>query len=253
MSSGYARLIPERTIDSLFAAEAIAHVPATLIWSPSNTANSWDHELFHGTDVGIFEAKGVLSDAKRDPLRTWRIPIRLAQLNYFANLTVDVLYLLPVRPERPRTPWLRRCNLGACAGSAHCWCCQSQAWPARRMVGDLPHIARAPLHVRLQPWACHWIWVVPARCLRRHPQLAQSGPGEPTITADDAAIAALPNATRLCHWLSATDLFLARIGERPFGLTSSLELDGFARELEAALQYEVNDAYRTQIQIAGFS
>jgi hypothetical protein len=42
---GLMRLIPERTIDSLFAYEALQALPTALLWSPSNTAGMWDHAL----------------------------------------------------------------------------------------------------------------------------------------------------------------------------------------------------------------
>lgn len=43
------RLVPERTIDSLFAYEALQALPTGLIWSPANTETSTNREWDHHT------------------------------------------------------------------------------------------------------------------------------------------------------------------------------------------------------------
>ncbi|GAA0961360.1 hypothetical protein GCM10009554_77700 [Kribbella koreensis] len=264
MSAGFKRLVPERTIDSLFAAEVVLHLQDALIWSPSQFAGSWDHQIATGSRFAIFEAKAVISDARRDPSQPWVLPVRKMQLQQFAFLRgLNVLYLLPAKPPWPESPWWRAdCQLGDCLGEPHClFCRNSSVWQDRKWSGTKSHIATAPVHVRLQPWFCHWCWVVPARELARIPAIdVRQGQhygkhDEPTIAADDSSLSAIPNAVRLCHWLAAADVTQGL--DSPIGLmTLSEQLSEVglvSREQLSLLEESVAEADETPPIVAAFN
>jgi hypothetical protein len=185
-------LIPERTVDSLLAYELLRAFPTAILWSPTNTARSLDHELDAGGPRAIlFECKGIED--------RWRIPIRAQQLDDYVTRGLGrLLYLLPSKPVDPLIPWLRTCASDPDL-RGHCLACgASRGSDSRRWAGSQPHISTAPTERRLQPWFNHWAWCVPAAQLQLHL-------GRPTrdvrILADDARLAAIPGAQRLCHML----------------------------------------------------
>ncbi|MFD3427257.1 hypothetical protein [Nocardia fluminea] len=201
----HARLIPERTIDSMLAAEIVRHDPYSLIWSPSQRVpNAVDHMVQGQTGrFAAFECKAVISNSTRDPEAPWSAPIDVHQLTRYLRLPVPVVYLFLAKPAIPRAPFRRPCNLGRCTGG-HCLACcrDARAWGAL-----VPHIQGASAMLRLQPWFCHWAWVIPASDLHAMLTTGASGgalrPEEIISTEDDSIfIADRSKATRLCHFLA---------------------------------------------------
>lgn len=185
-------LIPERTVDSLLAYELLRAFPAAILWSPTNTKKSLDHELdAGGVRAILFECKGIED--------RWRIPIRAQQLDdYVTGGLGRILYLLPSKPVDPGAPWLRSCASDPDA-HGHCQACSVyHGSDQRRWAGLRSHIKTAPPERRLQPWFNHWAWCVPATQLQLHLRHPTS---DKRIDADDARLAAIPGAQRLCHML----------------------------------------------------
>lgn len=196
-----ARLVPERTVDSLFAVEVVRHDPYALIWSPTQYAGSFDHAVLgSGGDarLGIFECKAVVSDAARRPRAPWTAPIDLAQLAAHAAAGrggVPVVYVLMGKPESLDRPYRRYCDERGCDGKWCRACCRD-----RRSWGLIaPSVAEAPLLFRYQPWFCHWSWVVTAKELQSH--LGASAAGSHNLPLGDASMRRVPGAKRLCHFL----------------------------------------------------
>ncbi|MEC5169453.1 hypothetical protein RCH11_001926 [Glaciihabitans sp. GrIS 2.15] len=185
-------LVPERTVDSLLAYELLRAFPRAILWSPTNTAGSLDHELDAGGPRAIlFECKGIED--------RWRIPIRAQQLDdYVTGGLGQLLYLLPSKPVDPLIPWLRSCASDPDVHGRCQACAASRGSDNRRWAGSQPPVSGAPPERRLQPWFNHWAWCVPAAQLQLHL-------GRPTrdmrIPAEDASLAAIPGAQRLCHML----------------------------------------------------
>lgn len=193
------RLIPERTVDSLFAAEVALFLPTSLIWSPSNTRGQLDHQVFlPGARVLCLECKGIVSNAARDPARPWKAPIDFAQLTAYLNGPLPIHYLLPAKPGRPDKPWERPCTDPDYNG----WCtsCSNVGLAVRRRwAGTDPLVKDAPIHWRFQPWFAHWCWVVAAHDLAGHLR-TNGGPND--VSCADAALEAIGTVDRLCHFLA---------------------------------------------------
>lgn len=196
--------IPERTIDSLFAAEVVRDDPYSLIWSPTQYAGSPDHELTDASGrVAIFECKGVQPVA--DPLDDdWTALIDVPQLRRHSLQAHPILYLLLAKPPSPHAPASSRtCHHQCCSspGSPQCKRCARDA----RSWGMLEqHVRAAPIRLKLQPWFAHWSWVITADDLQAHLQ-NQGKLGQATFTfkLDDAQIERdLPGSARLCHRFS---------------------------------------------------
>jgi hypothetical protein len=113
-----------------------------------------------------------------------------------------------VKPERPGLPWNRRCTLDSRSnpfplpsllGAGE----PEEARAAAQWAGDAEHVRGVPTQIRLQPWFCHWAWVVAASDLASFLNIPSlhSLSGEMLIDADDADMARLPGATRLSHSL----------------------------------------------------
>ncbi|MFI6212737.1 hypothetical protein ACIBCD_12135 [Nocardia brasiliensis] len=157
-----ARLIPERTVDSLFAAEVLRHDPFAMIWSPSQRARTAvDHAItLPGGRLAVFECKAV--DASSDG-RRWTASVDLDQLQRYVDSGVPVLYLFLVKPRNVKRPDDRQCRIGRCVTAARCLSCCTDT---RSHSAHLRRVMSAPAVLRLQPWFCHWSWVVQARDLR---------------------------------------------------------------------------------------
>lgn len=151
------RLIPERTVDSMFAIEVVEFVSHALIWSPTNTAGQVDHYIYGLRGVAVpFEIKGVITNSNRDPHRPWRSPIDYRQLQRYVHQGLPVLYVIPGRPDPFRSPWIRDCTHDP-DPTGRCLACSNAHQGARRWAGqDRPAIKTAPLEMRAQPWFAHW-------------------------------------------------------------------------------------------------
>lgn len=193
---GYERLIPERTIDSLLAAELIRHDQYALIWSPSQFDDAADHVLYgQHAQFAVFECKAVTSNRRLDPLATWRIQIERRQLSDYAELPYPVMYLFLARPTALERPEYRPCSIGSCSDKACVACCRDgRSW------GSLaPNVQTAPLTLRLQPWFCHWAWVVTASNLLEFLDSSRSSWSTATVNLEDHYLESIPGASRLCH------------------------------------------------------
>jgi hypothetical protein len=190
------RLIPERTIDSLLAAELVRHDPYALIWSPSQFDDAADHVLYgERARFGVLECKAVSSNASLDPTASWKIEIKRTQLNDYAHLPYPVMYLFLAQPVALRSPEYRPCSIGPCAGRTCQACCRDT-----RTWGSLTsHVQSSPLPLRLQPWFCHWAWVITARDLLAYYDRRITSWKVRTVYLDDSFLWSLPGATRLCH------------------------------------------------------
>lgn len=196
------RLVPERTVDSSLAIEIVQHSPTALIWSPTNTKGMWDHEVTLAAGrAAIFERKAVDESATGD----WTAPIDLVQLDNYSSLSWPVLYVLLAEPRSAPKPWIRRgCREGSCGSASDCLACHSSG--ARRMAGYAKHVAGSTIAQRLQPWFCHWAWVIEAHSLQSSVVAAgvslatQKGY---TQSASDKALRSHSGAVRLCHWLDS--------------------------------------------------
>jgi hypothetical protein len=190
-------LVPERTVDSLLAYELLTAFPTAILWSPTNTKGSLDHQLdVGGSRAILFECKGI------EP--NWRIPIRWRQLDaYVSGGFGHLLYLLPSKPTDPTAPWLRTCTHDP-DGRGHCMACAASVGSdRRRWAGKKPHVRSALPERRLQPWFNHWSWCVPASQLQHflgHPVR------DVRILADDSTLAGISGAQRLCHMLPRTSV-----------------------------------------------
>ncbi len=105
------RLIPERTVDSMFAIEVVQFVPRALVWSPTNTKGQVDQVVYGlGVHALSFECKGTVTDANQDPAKPWKSPIDYPQLTVYVDTGLPVLYVVPAKPTKPDFPWIRTCN-----------------------------------------------------------------------------------------------------------------------------------------------
>lgn len=195
-------LLPERTVDSLFAYELLSAAPKALIWSPANNHRdsrglSPDHLLtVPGFDRQlVVECKTIYA---RDPDAEWFVRIDRNQLEQYARLAPGTLYLLPADSRHRRLPWA---SWGCCTPAyENCAACQSPR--ARRWGWDTqPAIAAMPRHIGFQPWFSHWSWCITARQLQRHFDATGRD-----IPAADANLQSIAGAQRFCHLLDAIAL-----------------------------------------------
>jgi len=195
------RLIPERTVDSMFAIEIAQFVPHALVWSPTNTKGEVDH-VVHGLDALAlsFECKGTVTDAAQNPAKPWKSPIDYPQLTAYVGNRLPVLYVVPAKPTNPDSPWIRTCNHDP-DRRGRCRACRNPRWglTSRRWAGKSPTVKGAQIHCRFQPWFAHWCWVIPAGVLDRN--LARKGSPREMPTADHQ-LATIRGADRLCHFLT---------------------------------------------------
>lgn len=191
------RYIPERTIDSLLAIETVRHDPYSLIWSPSNTRGAVDHGVLStGGFLTVFESKAVDRVGAQN---RWTVPIPVRQLHGYAALPWPVYYVVLGRPAILRNPSSRLCE--ACNGEWCRACCRD----ARSWAFLTEHVRAADVRIRLQPWFCHWAWVIDAQHLRALHTLLD-GPATtwsfPPAGVDLAFYLSNFGGTRLCHFLS---------------------------------------------------
>jgi hypothetical protein len=215
-------LIPERTIDSLFAFEFLAAAPSALLWSP-NASNpgtttgsgptaspgNVDHEV-HGIRRFDVECKTIYENGSG----SWVNEIPNRQLHaYASNVTTPMFYLLPSKPTNLNAPWHRPCADDPDAGG-RCFSCRNPASSAgpihyRRWAGNAMHYQAAPAQRKLQAWFSHWAWCVRPVDLLDH--ISEGGKiaipwGNITeISAQDHDLAGIPGAIRFCHLLSAVE------------------------------------------------
>lgn len=242
-------MIPERTIDSLFAIEVLEFVSHALIWSPSNTAGQVDHLVDGIRGIAVpFEVKGIVTDASRNPHRPWTCPIDYAQLASYISRAIPVLYVLPGRPDPFRSPWLRACATDP-NGFGHCQACDNSGQSARRWAGqDRPAVKAASLRVRAQPWFAHWCWLISAVDLDIHLR-TQGSPS--SINVADASMLAVPGADRLCHFLAG--VADGSLSLESFGVDAS-EIGAVLAELPTLEPEDPDDQGRlTVIFLAGSS
>lgn len=198
------RLIPERTVDSMFAIEIAQFVPHALVWSPTNTKGEVDH-VVQGLDALAlsFECKGTVTDVTQNPAKPWKSPIDHKQLDaYVGTPGLPVLYVIPAKPTHPDVPWVRTCACNTGPQGVCLACPNPKPDPdrtSRRWAGKSPTVKGAQIHCRFQPWFAHWCWVIPAGVLKRN--LARKG-GPPVMPTADHQLAAIRGADRLCHFLT---------------------------------------------------
>ncbi len=203
------RYIPERTVDSLLAAELVRYDPYALIWSPSQLDPlPVDHYAVgrSGRTI-VFECKAVSSSKPSDDDGgvDWWAEIDTAQLAGYVGLNFPVVYLFVPRPNDYDLdrPWMRRpCGVSPCDGQM----CLRCARDARSWGGLEPAVTSVGIRCRLQPWFAHWGWVITATNLQRW-ILAQyaSVPLRANLKVKDASLADLRDnysAVRLCHLLN---------------------------------------------------
>jgi hypothetical protein len=185
------RYIPERTVDSLFAAEWIRAQPNAMIWSPSQTLGSADHIVYSASTAGwVIESKAV----DRGKGGRWQAPIPRGQLLAYTRLSAPIHYLLPIPPLDLSRPWDRECAGPCCDGP-----CQFCPRDARSWASLEAAVATAEERLRLQPWFAHWAVVVEASVL-----LGLLGAFSERI--DLEALGAVVNggvAINLCHWIAS--------------------------------------------------
>lgn len=196
-------LIPERTVDSLFAADMVRDDPNVLIWSPTQYSGSPDHVLTNTSGrILVIEAKGVqpVGDIIND---VWRARIDVAQLNAHASAPHPVIYLLLAKPDDLHNPSKRPCPRSCCARGRFNWC-KKCARDARSWGLLEQHILSSPEQLRLQPWFAHWAWCIPAKDLQAQFIARKKKLSSFRLQLDDGVIQAqFPTANRLCHLFEA--------------------------------------------------
>lgn len=213
-------LIPERTIDSLFAFELLSVAPTAMIWSPhavnagtthgagpTVSPGNPDHQIGGHRRFDV-ECKTIYLDAKG----SWVNEISNRQLNaYVHNVTTPMFYLLPAEPQNRQEPWYRYCATDP-DSKKHCIACSNPpasagAVHSRRWAGKDQHFSTASPERRLQPWFNHWAWCITPRDLLRHLSKAAPLPWSNTtrVPAADAKLGAIPGAVRFCHLLTAIE------------------------------------------------
>lgn len=205
------RLVPERTIDSLFAYEALQALPTGLIWSPANTSGMWDHALITSRgNMMVIECKALDGD-RTNTRRAWRVPIDLAQLRAYLTAGLDLTYVLPARPRQLGSPWVRTCHQDP-SSSGFCLACYTPvSGNPRRWSGHQALWQNVAPHLRLQPWFNHWAWCVRASDLEAH--MVASG-RQGSVKAADIELEAIAGSDRLCHVLADAEAAGAGAGGR---------------------------------------
>lgn len=216
------RVVPERTIDSLFAIEWIRSNPYGLIWSPTNSDSAPDHILYApGLRGYVIECKASLSsESNRDG---WYVSIDDAQLETYCSMAEDVMYLFLFEPADPSAPWVTNCT--HCGGD-----CAACPRDSRRLSHLEPIVKTSPIVLRLQPWFAHWAFLLAARDVRTALRL---GP------ARLRPIGLPASAIRLCHFLSELTS-----GDRQAPLLAEYGLDNFPqlwdRDEESSLSLAIS-------------
>jgi hypothetical protein len=218
--AGGRRWVPERSVDSWFAAELALNQPISLLWSPTNYAGSVDHVVWSpGSRLAVIEAKGIELANARDPSSSWRVPLEMQQLWDHSRQAWPVMYLMLTRPLTLGSalpgplalPWIPFCWQGSCPGL--CRYCQppaSSVLRARRDPFGPPGAAAWPLteRVLVQRWFAHWAWLVSARALaaevfRRY--RVTSRPSRKRNGWIPAGVGGQPiGGLPLCHWLASS-------------------------------------------------
>lgn len=219
------RLVPERTIDSLFAYEALQALPTGLIWSPSNTAGMWDHALITSRgSMMVIECKALDGD-RTNSRRAWRVPIDRAQLQTYLKIGLDVTYLLPARPRSIASPWIRNCIQDPSISGFCLACYTPSSGNARRWSGHKALWQNVDPHLRLQPWFNHWAWCVRASDLEAHMLAAGR---KNSVKAADVELGTIAGADRLCHVLADAEATSAGAGEgraSPFSIQTGTAVE----------------------------
>ena len=203
-------------MDSMLTVELVRHDPHALIWSPSNTAGSVDHGVLSSDGyINVYECKAV----DRTGVGDWTVPIDLSQLRGYAAIGGSyVTYLLLGRPADVSRPYRRHC--GGCSGRWCLACCRdTRSWSSLAA-----HVSSADERLMLQPWFCHWAWVVPPRDLERWISSRATGAYTHQLPGNDADLASITGAVRLCHYLSfdASYRGFALSGTEPITLIEQL-------------------------------
>src|SRR5690606_2424439 len=162
-------LLPERTVDSLFAYETLTAAPHALIWSPPNSTPDEhglkpDHVVTPDLNPGlpleqhrrlVFECKTIYGEGA-DP-GGWHFRISRWQLDEYVQVAPQTLYLLPSHESSVQPWWRYRCCAGA---NATCYSCRrpgDRRWEAGKFRGGWGHL---PWYIGFQPWFSHWAWCV---------------------------------------------------------------------------------------------
>lgn len=248
---GNARLIPERTVDSLLAAEVVRHDPFSLIWSPTQSKGSVDHVVRYSSNkLAIFECKAVDSVSKG---RRWTAPLDLVQLRRYLNREIPALYVFLVRPLVLRRPDECNCSIGPCESVARCVACCTDT---RAYSGLNRSVMSAPAEMRLQPWFCHWAWIIPARDLQDLLPSGARSQSTTTVKLDDRWFHEHRTygyeMTRLCHFLRdvVSGHHAGTAGRVPWATSGDVsEVLGLLREVH----WSLDDGDRTLPVVVGFS
>ncbi len=182
-------LLPERTVDSLFAYEFLTAAPRALIWSPANNhvdnrGLSPDHKVaqpeidptgafadpvFEYDRQLVFECKTLYAthayDHSRPDALCWYIEVPYLQLLRYVRRAPGTLYLFPSDCRSRERPWA---TWYCCTESGNCAACPTpnkRRWAALRREEA---IARLPRFEGFQPWFSHWSWCVTAADLLRY-------------------------------------------------------------------------------------
>lgn len=216
-------IIPERTIDSLFAFEVITAWPSAQIYSPPNNAGPGtpDHEVKVLSGSIVFELKTLSNGSyhrKKHDGTPWHVSIPKDQLSNYVRSGRKIFYVLPAQPRNVDKPWMRKCSTDPDPNHNN-WCKACAAGirsidPVsirRRRTGNASHWKGAATPVRLQPWFSHWAWVVSAKTLEdfviQSIKASKHGVWDDTdnwhIPAEDKVLELIPTVERLCHLLGA--------------------------------------------------
>lgn len=218
-------ILPERTIDSLFAFEVLAALPTAKVYSPANNAGPGtpDHVVTVSSGSIVFELK-TLSSATATGA-PWYVDVPRAQLSSYVGTAANVTYVLPAEPANRLMPWLRACTTDP-DSRGRCQACYASstagdAASRRRWSGMLPRWQSEPPEVQLQPWFNHWAWCLPASMLDAHLRAKGTTSGTARswhVSAQDAALGSLPGAVRLCHLLQGLTALSAPTPPGPGGV-----------------------------------
>lgn len=216
VSTSSKRYIPERTVDSMLAAELVRNDPYALIWSPSqNDRFAVDHLVTTAGTAVVFECKAVLTSAPHSVDGgggPWWASISAVQLEEYTRVPFPVLYVLAERPTQLSHPFhTDQCGLWPCDAGRLCRCCprDARSWSAMNS-----RFWDTALRLRWQPWFPHWAWVMSAKVLwewvKNLPGVAHAvSTGDKTVSVsvpvgrDDFLLLRSHGAvTRLCHLLT---------------------------------------------------
>lgn len=246
-----ALLLPERTVDSLFAYEFLSAVPAAYIFSPANKRGRKnqsrqnehpDHFVRAQGRELVFECKTLYANTSSTFKGAPYVRIRKPQLDQYAKDAPNTIYVLPVHTRSPSDEnWTSGLALDD-PSNRPCWCgtgpCVACEEPtARRAAGGDPTIASWAWHERFQFFFSHWAWCVRASDLRafldRSDGIQTAGrpivKRAPKSSNEDILAASLEAlvqsgclpAVRLCHLLAASQW--ESTGRHPAGNSAMME------------------------------